>query len=433
MTKAVIVVGGGVVGITAAYFKAKQGYKVTLVESSGEIGGLLKSQTTAFGSFDYGVHIASETGYPELDHFLFEGENQNLYEFNTQQSGSFFNSQLTNFSPFINLNSLNEPQVKSAGYELVKAPQLTQFDNFGQRLEHVYGSTAYQYAFHPFVKKTFGIEPSELPDYYINFFDMYRVVAFDDKTTSALKNIDYMNDRLGFQKAMKGAKKYYPHEGGIGRWTIVLLDKIINAGVNVLTNTKVTAINYEESAINVTYDGLTNTVDELIWTVSSALLPQYLPLKSRLDKPTFRKTALFDFVYQQPVLTNCKYINNFSPAHLSTRLTCYQNLLPNSTHYAITVEVLIDEIKNETQLLTLVSKELIEMGLIEKSNMCLFSQYRPIGEGFPVITKENDIKIKQLNVEALTKYPKITLLGRSSSKGFFMSELLVDAYLSCKK
>ena len=46
---------------------------------------------------------------------------------------------------------------------------------------------------------------------------MYRVVAFDDKTTSALKNIDYMNDKLGFQKAMKGAKKYYPHEGGIGR------------------------------------------------------------------------------------------------------------------------------------------------------------------------------------------------------------------------
>lgn len=432
MIKRVLVVGGGVVGITAAYFKSQQGYKVTLVEASNEIGGLLKSETTEFGSFDYGVHIASETGYSELDYFLFGDADQNLYEFNTQHSGSFFHNQLTSFSPFINLNSLNEPQVKSAGYELVKAPQLTQFDNLGDRLESVYGSTAYQYAFFPFVKQTFGIQPRELPDYYINFFDMYRVVAFDETTTSALKNIDYMNDKLGFQKTMKGAKKYYPKEGGIGNWTAGLFEKIVAAGVDVLLNTTVTAIDYKESSISVTYDGLKSNVDELIWAVPSALLPRYLPLEGRVGKPVFRKTALFDFVYQQPVLTSCKYINNFSPNHLSTRLTCYQNLLPSSKHYAITVEVLIDHIENEEQLLKLVSKELSEMGLIEKSNACIFSQYRPIAEGFPVITKENDKKIKQLNLEISTKYPKIILLGRSSSKGFFMSELLVDAYLSCQ-
>tara|TARA_R110001583_G_scaffold9788_2_gene45915 strand:- start:31253 stop:31393 length:141 start_codon:yes stop_codon:yes gene_type:complete len=44
MTKHVLVVGGGgIVGITTAYFKALQGYKVTLVEASNKMGGLLKS------------------------------------------------------------------------------------------------------------------------------------------------------------------------------------------------------------------------------------------------------------------------------------------------------------------------------------------------------------------------------------------------------
>ncbi len=431
MTKRVLVVGGGIVGITTAYFKAMQGYKVTLVEASNEIGGLLKSSSSNFGSFDYGVHVASRTGLTELDTFLFKDDNKHLHKFDTQQAGSFFNHQLTDFSPFINLNSLGQQKAKIAAYELVQAPTVTDFEDLETALKTRYGETAYQNAFRPYIKHTFGIEPSELPTYYINFFDMYRVVAFDEKTTCALKNVDYINDRLGFQKTTPGVEKYYPKSGGIASWTNGLFKQMLAAGVEVLLETTVTAIDYNSDIINVVYGEHNEPIDELVWTISSALLPRYLPLNSMVKKPNFRKTALFDFVYELPVLTSCKYINNFSSTHASTRLTCYQNLLPNSKFYAITVEVLVNEITDDSVLLKQIATELIEMGLIEKENTCLFSQYRAVNEGFPIITKENDKLLKQLNVEISTKYPNITLLGRSSSKGFFMSELLIDAYKSC--
>lgn len=432
MTKHVLVVGGGIVGITAAYFKALQGYKVTLIEASNEIGGLLKSSKSDFGSFDYGVHIASRTGIRELDHFLFDDEHEHLHSFETQQAGSFFNHERTDFSPFLNLNSLEKSQVKISGYELVSAPKLTGFDDLETTLKTLYGNTAYQYAFLPYIRHTFGIEPSELPTYYINFFDMYRVVAFDEKTTCALKTVDYINERLGFQKATPGVKKYYPKEGGIASWTEGLLKKIIAAGVEVLLNTTVTSMTYNNDKLRIVYGDYDQPIDELIWTISSAVLPRYLPLISAIKKPSFRKTALLDFVYQFPIQTSCKYINNFSSTHASTRLTCYQNLLPDSKFYAITVEALVDDIEDDTLLLKRVSDELITMGLINQTNVCLFSQYRAINEGFPIITKENDKLLKQLNLEILTTYPKIRLLGRSSSKGFFMSELLIDAYKCCE-
>jgi protoporphyrinogen oxidase len=432
MTKHVLVVGGGIVGITTAYFKALKGYNVTLVEASDEIGGLLKSSPSHFGSFDYGVHIASRTGEPELDHFLFGNNNEHLHSFDTQQAGSFFNNQLTDFSPFLNLNSLDQQQAKIAGYELIKAPTLTDFDDLETALKTLYGETAYQHAFLPYVRATLGTEPSELPANYINFFDMYRVVAFDEQTTCALKHVDYINERLGFQKATPGVEKYYPKEGGIASWTKGLFQQILSAGVKVLLNTTVTSIDYKNDKIRVYYGDCDQSVDELIWTIPSALLPHYLPITSVIKKPTFRKTVLFDFVYELPVLTSCKYINNFSSTHVSTRLTCYQNLLPKSEFYAITVEVLVDEIKDDVQLLAKVSAELSEMGLIEQTNTCIFSQYRAINEGFPIMTKENDKLLRQLNLEISTKYPNIKLLGRSSSKGFFMSELLIDAYMSCQ-
>jgi protoporphyrinogen oxidase len=260
---------------------------------------------------------------------------------------------------------------------------------------------------------------------------MYRVVAFDQKTTEQLKQVNYLNDRLGFHQHTKGAPKYYPLKGGIGAWTEYLSQQVVEAGVEIIVGHSVDKISPISAGFDISYAEKTLHVDELIWTVSSALLPRYLPFNTQLQRPNFRKTALFDFIFEQPLNTRCKYINNFEATHISTRLTCYQNLVPVSSFFATTVEVLVDYIDDENQLLEQVATELVAMGLVNKNNPCKFKQYRPVGEGFPVITVENDRLLKQLNQEVLEKYSNITLLGRSSSKGFFMSELLVDAYNSC--
>jgi len=432
MTKRVLVVGGGIVGLTAAYFEAKCGHEVTLVEASDQLGGLLKSSETAHGSFDYGVHIASATGVDALDDFLFSDMDDLLRGFEVQMSGSFFNGELTHFSPFLNLNSLDESVSKAAGYDLIQHREESQAENLHNALLGHYGQTACEHAYFPFVEHTFGTQASELPTYYLNFFDMYRTVAFDAETTRGLKEVDYINQRLGFQEHTAGALKYYPIAGGIGDWTNAIAEKATKAGVKVLLNTGVNGIACEGAQYHVNLNDDAETYDRVVWTVTSALLTRFLPLNTKLQRPKFRKTALFDFVFKQPLLTDCNYINNFAAEHISTRLTCYQNLRPESDFYATTVEVLVDAIEDEQQLLAQVQQELVAMGVVDKANECLFSQYRPVNEGFPVITCENDRLLKTLNQEIAERYPNICLLGRSSSKGFFMSELLISAYESCQ-
>ncbi len=434
MAQQVIVVGAGIVGITAAYFEAQKGNQVVLIEASKQAGGLLRSSDSSFGAFDYGTHIAAATGHEALDAFLFDDAKDMLHEFDIQKSGSYFSGALTEFSPFINVNGLLDKYRDSAYLDLVTAPSNQQEnDNAEQAIVAKFGQSIYDHALKPFILHAFGSDPKELPEYYINFFDMYRVVAFDEQTSTALKGVDYINDRIGFQVHTPGAPKFYPKSGGIGAWTEHLTNKVIKAGVEVMLDTQVTKMSQQGEQLHIEAAGKVFAADKLVWTVSSALLTRYLPIESKLQRPTFRTTALCDYVFEQPLETSCKYINNFDTQHIANRLTCYQNLLPDSDFYGVTVEVLVDDLGDTNAMVTQVESELRDMGLISPNNRCVHQQYRPVKEGFPVITKENDLALKALNKEIGERFEQITLLGRSSSKGFFMSELLIDAYKSARE
>lgn len=102
--KNILIVGGGIVGITAAYFAKQKDNNVILVEADNELGGLLKSNCNKYGCFDYGTHIANKTGVLDLDNFLFSDFNQNnSYQFNTTKSSNFFKDKLSDISPFVKL------------------------------------------------------------------------------------------------------------------------------------------------------------------------------------------------------------------------------------------------------------------------------------------------------------------------------------------
>src|SRR4051812_24659094 len=51
-----VVIGGGPAGLTAAYLAAKQGYAVTVLEGTDEIGGISKTAKYKGYRFDIGGH-----------------------------------------------------------------------------------------------------------------------------------------------------------------------------------------------------------------------------------------------------------------------------------------------------------------------------------------------------------------------------------------
>ena len=145
--KKILVVGGGIVGITSAYFAKRDGNEVILVESSDSLGGLLKSDCNEHGCFDYGTHIASKTGIAELDDFLFSDfDKDNSYKFNIGKSGNFYKDKLSDISPFVNTNHIDISIYQQGCSELELAN-----NKFGENLKETlinrYGDTFYQYIF----------------------------------------------------------------------------------------------------------------------------------------------------------------------------------------------------------------------------------------------------------------------------------------------
>jgi len=428
--KNILVVGGGVVGITAAYFAKKNidGSKVSLIEANNNLGGLLKSDCNKHGCFDYGTHVASKTGVEELDTFLFSNFTaQNSYKYNTGRSGNFFNEKLSDISPYVNTSFLNSSIYEKGCEELLEGNNKIGI-NLKETLVNRYGETFYSHIFKNLIFKFFGCDPKLLANECLYYFDMNRLLAFDKETTIIKKKNSAMDSKLGFHSATSGVDKVYPKHGGIGAWIKHLEQKLIDNDININTKTQITDIKIKNNKI---YARINNDIfeyDQLVWTLSSGLLNQFLPTGLVGSKPNFRKTGIYDFVFDLPLNTKSYYINVYDEKLISTRITCYQNLKKDNNFYACSIEVLQDKEFAFEQAISKIQTELSSMGLIQKGSQCSFSQCRILKEGFPILTNSDVVNLTKINQYYQKQYENISLLGRSSANGFFMSELLISAY-----
>jgi len=432
--KKILVVGGGIVGMTSAYFAKQDSNQVILIEASKTLGGLLQSECVSeYGCFDYGTHIASKTGVPDLDDFLFSNFNKgNSYQFNVGKSGNFFKGKLSDISPFVNTNHLPKGVCEKGCAELLTTNNEVG-GNLKETLINRYGDIFYQNIFKDLVYKNFGCDANQLANECLPFFDMNRVLAFDVEASKQAKKDFFLNEKIGFHTFIEGVDKFYPQKGGIGRWIEYLEEKLINHSVDIKTQSQITQIEVKPDGFLVYFNNEMLEVDELVWTLSSGLLNRFIITGISGIKPDFRKTGIYDFVFDKPLKTESYYINVYDRNLLSNRITCYQNLQDKRNFYACSVEVLHEDDFDFEKKIKYIEKELTEVGIIEENSKCSFSQCRIIQEGFPRLTNEAVGRLKKLNTYYKNNHKNIVLLGRSSAKGFFMSDLLKSAYLEIKK
>jgi protoporphyrinogen oxidase len=432
--KNILVVGGGVVGITAAYFAKQKDTNVVLIEADNELGGLLKSDCNDYGCFDYGTHVASKTGVDELDSFLFSDfTDKNSYKFNVAKSGNFFNNKLSDISPYANINHLSKEIYRQGCEELLNSNNKVS-NNLEETLINRYGNTVYQSIFKGLIDKFFGCSADKLANECLYFFDMNRVLSFDEEKTNQLKKENAnLDSKIGFHFPTKGVDKIYPKVGGMGRWVKNLEKKLIHNKIAIKKQTQVTNIEVKNDKFLVTMNGEIFEIDELVWALSSGLLNRFIPTDTIGNRPNFRKTAIYDFVFDKPLKTDSCYINVYDTQLLSSRITCYQNLQQDKFFYACTVEVLNDDDFSFKQATSKIQKELSSIGLVMDDAQCIFSQCRILKQGFPTLTNNDVENLTNINKYYQRTHKNITLLGRGSAKGFFMSELLTSAYREMKK
>lgn len=429
MNKKVVVVGSGIAGITAAYFEAKKGNIVTLIDSDARAGGLLKSDFSHGQYFDYGTHIFSKTNIEVLNNFLYSDLNDdNCVITKKIIAGNYFNGVINEKNGCIDTSLLPKNKFDKGCLELLVAQANDKDDNLESFLINKIGPTFYNEILKKVIQKYMGVDASDLAIQVGNFFDMSRVLAFNDTTTKQLTKLDIYSKKLGHHTRKDGIIKYYPKQGGIGKIIELLINKLKKQGVTFKFSTQITSILEKDGNVSaiVTKDE-TLKVDKLIWTLPSSFLMHLTGLKKKTSPPKFRNTGLYDFTFKKPLLSKATYINVYDADLLSGRVTLYQNL-SKQNKYSCTVEVLTDTGVELGSLVDDIKLELIKMGVVDKNNQCTFKQFRPIKNGFPILTTQFVEEQSQLNNFCEDHFNNVLFVGRATSKVFFMDEVLINAY-----
>lgn len=430
--KKVAVVGSGITGITAAYFEAKKGNSVTLIDSDVRAGGLLKSDFSNGQYFDYGTHIFSETSIPELNDFLFSDLNiNNCIITDKIETYCYFNGEINFKNACVDINSLTEQVYLRACHELITASDITD-NNLESFFINRFGKTIYEKVFKNVIKKYFGVETHLLTEKMGYFFDMSRVIAFDDRTTKELTKIDKFNRKLSHHVRESGVAKYYPKIGGIGAIINLLLEKVNQEGVNLKLSTNIQKVKEEKGKIiSLLTEDEEIKVDRLVWTLPSSFLTYLSGINAKGLPPKFRNTGLYDFTYANPLNLKSVFLNVYDSNLYTGRITLYQNL-SKTNNYSCTVEVLTDHNVNLASLIDTIQKELVEIGVVNQNNQCVFKQFRPIKSGFPVLTTEFVESQNKLSEYCENYFKNVLFVGRSSGQVFFMNDVLAETFQKVK-
>lgn len=427
----IVIIGAGIAGITAAKLEMDKGNDVVLLDSSEQAGGLLKSDCIDNNYFDFGTHIIPETSIEALDKILFGDLTTKDYSIKKLiPAGNYFNGSLNEKSCYVDTATLPKDLYNQGCYDILNA-SYNESSNLEEWYTNRYGKTFSQQIFCPVIEKYIGIAAKELTSSVGCFFDMSRLLAFDQNTTERLGNIGQYYAVLGHHIRKEGVTKYYPKRGGIGTFIDQMLAKLRGNNVHFSLATQIESIIQNNGVVE---EIITNkrsyTVDRVIWTIPIALLAMYVPLEINVEKPKFRKTSLFDYIFDKPLLSDVTFINVYDLNMNSGRITLYQNLTDqDNSQGSCTVEVLSDKHLTEDDILT----ELTMMGLVANNSKCLFKRKRDVFNGFPIL----DLKyVEQSNIQGehyRHYFKNIDFLGKASEKEFFMSNVLSEVYTVLQK
>lgn len=442
--KTCVVVGGGVVGLLAAYLASKNYDKVILIERSTHLGGLLGSFERNGAIYDYGTHVPAFTGIDELDDALYgtASERQAQYHFLPYlRSENFFSGKWNTTSPLIDSRSLPSEDYTQGILALLEAPGADpENDNLYQYLINTFGETFTEKIYRPVMKKLLHTELENIHKVVLKTFGLQRLIALTPEVTRDLKTLKNYDASLGFHSYTEGSPGIpycYPKGNkGISHWPETLLAKIKNAGVSVMTGVFVQHIHQTDAQIQslTLNDGTSIICDHVLWTVPPALALKAANLPLNTAPPVFRTHTLCHYQFRDPFLKSFpQYLLCWDSSMLSYRITLYPNISEDRRAtgcHNLTVEVLSDataEAKIQ-EISNTVLGELRTMQVVGHDNPLIDSQVNFLGHSFPVVTKEFLDNAKYLQERVELAFSNITLLGRGAGATFFINDLLIETY-----
>jgi protoporphyrinogen oxidase len=255
MSKKVIIIGGGIAGLTATYQLAKKGYKVTLLESSSQLGGLGTYFKYGNNWIDKFYHCQMPSDDPLLKLIEEVGVKDKMYwkptrmGFIVDGKRYAFNSpiDLLKFKPISFFNRIRFGAISIAIRYLGKGKDL---DNLPieEWFKKLYGKKIWDKILKQLFLSKFGDHAGNLPSLYIW-------------------------QRLGREKN-KALRGYI--NGGVKTIIDAIEQKIKDFGGNIQLNTKVNKLEKNNEGINISLeDGSTIQTD---WVISTIPIPSFIEI-----------------------------------------------------------------------------------------------------------------------------------------------------------
>src|SRR3954449_11059805 len=230
-----LVIGGGPAGLTAAYYLAKRGEPVLVVEADEQLGGIAKTKEQEGYRFDLGGHRfftkakeVDDMWHEVLDEeFILRPRMSRIY-----WNGKFLMYPLEGMDVIKKLGPV-ELMRSGLSYLWAAVKPKSREENFEQWVSNRFGKRLYQHFFKTYTEKVWGVPTTELRAEWaaqrikgLSFFSAAKAAFFGNKGNKIKSLIDEF---------------HYPRFGPGQMWE-TMADEIIANGGEVRLNCPVTSL-----------------------------------------------------------------------------------------------------------------------------------------------------------------------------------------------
>ena len=433
----IVIVGGGTAGIISG-LSLVDNFNVTIIDSSIEPGGLLRSQMINGIEFDYGTHFIMETMDEKIDNMLFDMIDDSWAKLPYQKAGNYFNGKLNEDCPSMDLRTLSSRDYEKALVELFEKKNSIKFSNLEEQLLNTFGKTITKKIFYPILKKYYGLDLSQLS---LNSHSLAssRVVILDPEQSRELKKnskFDNLISYHSYKERISNARSFYPKQRGIGLWIKTLYEKFEKRGGKIIKGVNIDSAEISDRTINniELNDNQNIPCDFIFCSISPAIIFNITrtPFPKNVTKPLVVDAALIHMEFDEKFLTDLYYLNCFDPDMLSFRVTLYSNFresLFDTKKQYLTVECFLNNRNiNEEDVIKIVVSELKKMKIINKDANYVFAKLIRLTNGFPIPSIKMKKSSSKLLSEAKTKFKNVSFVGRGSGESFYLQDIIRNSF-----
>jgi len=391
--KSVIIIGAGPAGLTAAYELTKKGNKVTVIESTGSVGGMAKSFELFGQIVDCGPHrfFSSDKIVNDLFHEVVE-DDYTLVNRLTRiyYKNKFFDYPLKLGNVLKNLSPLEIVQILwSYAFQRVFAKK--NLDTFEDWVTDKFGKKLFQMFFKTYSEKLWGIRCDQIDSDWaaqrikkLSLYEAVKAAIFGNKGNKHKTLVDQFA---------------YPNHG-TGEVYEKMARSIIDKGGEILFNKKIKNIDVLDKTVQSLTDenGIVYTADIIISTMPLTLLLQGM---SEIDqgildlskKLYFRNTTLVYLEIDSNKLFPDNWIYVHSPEVKHGRITNFRNwcstINKDKESTILCMEFWSFDHEelwgySDEQLADLAAKEIRTLNLIQPSSNILNTSVMRIPKCYPV-------------------------------------------------